>query len=151
MKITQLQNQKPRSPDGSNGGIARLVVALQDPDQRVNGNGLAQIAKEGIIVCLGVEAAIASDALRYFFNKIHNEMIDFMKTIKSLQKSQSLLDKFVYLIIKMLDVLKFFFVKSYFYYQRTHINAFSLIRNIVSYRRGLKIYKNSKSNQRSIN
>ena len=50
-------------------GIARLVVALQDPDPRVDGNGLAQIAKEGIIVCLGVEAALSSDALRYFFNK----------------------------------------------------------------------------------
>ena len=78
--------------------------------------------------------------------KIHNEMIDYMKTIRSLQKSESLLDKFVYLIIKMLDVFKFFFVKSYFYYRRTHINAFSLIRNVVSYRRGLKIYKNSKCN-----
>ena len=79
-------------------------------------------------------------------NKIHNEMIDYMKTTRSLQKSESLLDKFVYLIIKMLDGLKFFFVKSYFYYRRTDINVFSLIRIIVSYRRGLKIYKNSKCN-----
>ena len=76
-------------------------------------------------------------------NKIHNEMIDYMKTTRSLQKSESLLDKFVYLIIKMLDVFKSFCVKSYFYYRRTHINVFSLIRIIVSYRRGLKIYKNS--------
>ena len=74
--------------------------------------------------------------------KMHNEM----KTTRSLQKSESLLDKFVYLIIEMLDVFKFFFVKSYFYYRRTNINAFSLIRNIVSYRRGVKIYKNSKCN-----
>ena len=80
------------------------------------------------------------------FNKIHNEMIDYMKTTRSLQKSESLLDKFVYLIIKMLDGFKFFFVKSYFYYRRTHINVFSLIRIIVSYRTGLKIYKNSKCN-----
>ena len=78
--------------------------------------------------------------------KMHNEMIDYMKTIRSLQKSESLLDKFVYSIIKMLDVFKFFFVKSYFYYRRIHINPFSLIRNIVSYCRGLKIYKNSKCN-----
>tara|TARA_B100000963_G_C22563008_1_gene642360 strand:+ start:219 stop:1295 length:1077 start_codon:yes stop_codon:yes gene_type:complete len=78
--------------------------------------------------------------------KMHNEMIDYMKTIRSLQKSESLLDKFVYSIIKMLDMFKFFFVKSYFYYRRTNINPFSLIRNIVSYRRGLKIYKNSKCN-----
>ena len=78
--------------------------------------------------------------------KMHNEMIDYMKTTRSLQKSESLLDKFVYSIIKMLDVFKFFFVKSYFYYRRTSINPFSLIRNIVSYRRGLKIYKNSKCN-----
>ena len=78
--------------------------------------------------------------------KMHNEMIDYMKTIRSLQKSESLLDKFVYSTIKMLDVFKFFFVKLYFYYRRTNINPFSLIRNIVSYRRGLKIYKNSKCN-----
>lgn len=78
--------------------------------------------------------------------KMHNEMIDYMKTIRGLQKSETLLDKFVYSIIKMLDVFKFFFVKSYFYYRRIHINPFSLIRNIVSYCRGLKIYKNSKSN-----
>jgi len=79
-------------------------------------------------------------------NKIHNEMIDYMKTTRSLQKFESLLDKFVYLIIKMLDVLKFFIVKSYFYYRRKRINVFSLIRIIGSYRAGLKIYKNSKCN-----
>ena len=78
--------------------------------------------------------------------KMHNEMIDYMNTIRSLQKSETLLDKFVYSIIKMLDVFKFFFVKLYFYYRRTNINPFSLIRNIMSYRRGLKIYKNSKCN-----
>ena len=54
-------------------GIARLVVALQDPDPRVNGNGLAQIAKKGIIVCLGVEEALAIESLKYFFHKIHND------------------------------------------------------------------------------
>ena len=80
------------------------------------------------------------------FKKMHNEMIDYMKTIRSLQKSESLLDKFIYSIIKMLDVFKFFFVKLYFYYRRTNINPFSLIQNNVSYRRGLKIYKNSKCN-----
>jgi len=78
--------------------------------------------------------------------KMHNEMIDYMKAIRSLQKSETLLDKFVYSIIKMLEVFKFFFVKSYFYYRRIHINPFSLIRNILSYCRGLKIYKNSKCN-----
>ena len=53
-------------------GIARLVVALQDPDPRVNGNGLAPIAKKGIIVCLGVEAALSNESLKYFIHKIHN-------------------------------------------------------------------------------
>jgi len=53
-------------------GIARLVVALQDPDPRVNGNGLAQIAKKGIIVCLGVEAALSNESLKYFIHKIQN-------------------------------------------------------------------------------
>ena len=77
-------------------------------------------------------------------NKIHNEMNDFFKTLRSIRKSQSLLDKFVYLIMNMLNGFKFFFVKSYIYYRRTHINVFSLTRLIVSYRTGLKIYKNSK-------
>ena len=54
-------------------GIARLVVALQDPDPRVNGNGLAQIARKGIIVCLGVEAALSNESLKYFIHKIHND------------------------------------------------------------------------------
>ena len=54
-------------------GIARLVVALQDPDPRVNGIGLVQIAKKGIIVCLGVEAALAAESLKYFISKIHND------------------------------------------------------------------------------
>ena len=80
------------------------------------------------------------------FNKIHNEINDFMKTLRSIRKSQSLLDKFVYLIINMLNIFKIFLVKSYMYYRRTHINVFSLTRLIVSYRTGLKIYKNSKSN-----
>ena len=54
-------------------GIARLVVALQDPDPRVNGNGLARMAKNGIIVCLGVEAALANESLKYFIHKIQND------------------------------------------------------------------------------
>jgi glycosyltransferase involved in cell wall biosynthesis len=80
------------------------------------------------------------------FNKIHNEMIDFMKTLRSLRKSQGLLDKFVDLIIDMLNSFKFLCVKLYLYYCLTQINLFSLIRKNMSYRKGLKIYKNSKSN-----
>ena len=77
-------------------------------------------------------------------NKINNEMNDFMKNLRNIRKSQSLLDKFIYLLINMLNKLKIFFVKLYIYYSRTHINVFSFIRLIISYRRGLKIYKNSK-------
>ena len=54
-------------------GIARLVVAVQDPDPRVNGNGLVQVAKKGIIVCLGVEAALATESLKFFIHKIQND------------------------------------------------------------------------------
>ena len=54
-------------------GIARLVVALKDPDPRVNGNGLAQITKKGISVTLGVEATLATEYLKYFIHKIHND------------------------------------------------------------------------------
>ncbi|MDA8717362.1 bifunctional diaminohydroxyphosphoribosylaminopyrimidine deaminase/5-amino-6-(5-phosphoribosylamino)uracil reductase RibD [Alphaproteobacteria bacterium] len=75
-------------------GIARLVVAIQDPDLRVNGNGLAQIAKKGIIVCLGVEAALANESLKYFIHKIqHYKPYCSLKIAASLDGQIALSDR----------------------------------------------------------
>jgi glycosyltransferase involved in cell wall biosynthesis len=82
-------------------------------------------------------------------NHNHNEMIGLMKTFRSLRTSENLLDKFVYLIINILNISKNFLVKSYMYYRRTNIDLFSPIRLIMSYRKGSKIYNNSRSNLRS--
>ena len=37
-----------------NAGIARLVVAVKDPDERVNGAGLSRVAAANIKIGLGV-------------------------------------------------------------------------------------------------
>ena len=63
-------------------GIARLVVALQDPDPRVNGNGLAQIVKKGIIVCLGVEAALSNESLKYLIIKSRKGLNEFLLIVR---------------------------------------------------------------------
>jgi diaminohydroxyphosphoribosylaminopyrimidine deaminase/5-amino-6-(5-phosphoribosylamino)uracil reductase len=48
---------------------ARVVVALQDPDPRTAGAGLARIAAAGIAVETGVEAAAASRAMAGFLTR----------------------------------------------------------------------------------
>ena len=51
-------------------GIARLVVAVQDPDPRVNGAGLNQIAAANIEVKLGVMQLEAEELLFGFINRL---------------------------------------------------------------------------------
>ena len=123
---------------------AKTISALEKMVQIMNSKEYTLFFPDDLVEAYISKCMHAVQSMR--LKKMHNEMIDYIKTTRSLQKSESLLDKFVYLIIKMLDAFKFFFVKSYFYYRRANINPFSLIRNIVSYRRGLKIYKNSKCN-----
>ena len=53
-------------------GIARLVVALQDPDHRVDGAGLAAATAAGIAVTTGVGAAEANDQLLPFIYRVQN-------------------------------------------------------------------------------
>ena len=51
-------------------GIARLVVAIQDPDHRVNGAGLNQIAAANIKISLGVMQVEAEEVLLGFINRL---------------------------------------------------------------------------------
>ena len=53
-------------------GIARLVVALQDPDHRVDGAGMTAASAAGIAVIAGVGAAEASDQLLPFIYRVQN-------------------------------------------------------------------------------
>ena len=53
-----------------NAGITRLVVAVQDPDRRVNGAGLRQIAAANIKVRLGVMQLEAEEVLCGFINRL---------------------------------------------------------------------------------
>ena len=51
-------------------GIARLVVAVQDPDHRVNGSGFDQMAAADIKILLGVMQSEAEETLSGFINKV---------------------------------------------------------------------------------
>jgi diaminohydroxyphosphoribosylaminopyrimidine deaminase/5-amino-6-(5-phosphoribosylamino)uracil reductase len=54
-------------------GIARAVVALQDPDPRVSGNGIAKLRAAGIEVATGLCAAEAREINAGFFSRILND------------------------------------------------------------------------------
>jgi diaminohydroxyphosphoribosylaminopyrimidine deaminase/5-amino-6-(5-phosphoribosylamino)uracil reductase len=53
-------------------GVARVVVAVEDPDRRVAGRGLAMLRSAGIAVELGTEAAAASELNAGFMHRIKN-------------------------------------------------------------------------------
>lgn len=53
-------------------GVARVVIALVDPDSRVSGRGIAMLEAAGIAVETGVEREAAAQALEaYLFRKHH--------------------------------------------------------------------------------
>ncbi len=52
-------------------GIARVVVASEDPDQRVNGKGIAMLQKAGVEVVCGVGAKEAEKINQGFLNRIN--------------------------------------------------------------------------------
>ncbi len=65
------QGKTPPCSDALIGaGIGRLVVAVQDPDQRVNGAGLSQIAAANIDIRLGVMQREAEELLLGFKNRL---------------------------------------------------------------------------------
>ncbi|MCB2102598.1 MAG: bifunctional diaminohydroxyphosphoribosylaminopyrimidine deaminase/5-amino-6-(5-phosphoribosylamino)uracil reductase RibD, partial [Rhodobacterales bacterium] len=51
-------------------GVARVVVAIKDPDPRVSGRGLAALEAAGIAVTLGVGAAEAEDVTAGFLSRV---------------------------------------------------------------------------------
>ena len=51
-------------------GVARVVVAVQDPDPRVNGKGLAILREEGVEVVVNAFAKEATDLNAGFFKRV---------------------------------------------------------------------------------
>ena len=51
-------------------GIARVVIALRDPDERVNGRGIEMLAEHGLSVQIGVEAEAARQVMGGFLTRV---------------------------------------------------------------------------------
>ena len=51
-------------------GIARVVVALRDPDMRVNGRGIDRLAEHGVALRIGVEAEAARRVMAGFLSRV---------------------------------------------------------------------------------
>ena len=52
-------------------GVARVVVGVQDPDQRVAGTGIARLRDAGIAVQVGVEAELVREQLASYLHHRH--------------------------------------------------------------------------------
>ncbi len=53
-------------------GIARCVVAIEDPDPRVQGRGLAMLREAGVAIAVGALVAEAADLNAGFFSRIRS-------------------------------------------------------------------------------
>jgi diaminohydroxyphosphoribosylaminopyrimidine deaminase/5-amino-6-(5-phosphoribosylamino)uracil reductase len=67
-------HDSPRGPACADGlitaGIARVVIAAQDPDPRTNGEGIARLRSAGISVADNVRAAEARAVMAGFFSRL---------------------------------------------------------------------------------
>ena len=74
-------------------GVARIVVAIGDPDARVNGRGLEMARAAGIEVNIGVESAAAMSVLNGFLRRISDgKPYVWLKTAVSLDGGIALSD-----------------------------------------------------------
>lgn len=51
-------------------GIARVVIAIRDPDSRVNGRGIERLAEAGVDIQIGVEAEAARRVMGGFLSRV---------------------------------------------------------------------------------
>lgn len=54
-------------------GIARVVIAMRDPDPRVNGRGIEMLAERGVALQIGVEAEAARHVMAGFLMRTSQE------------------------------------------------------------------------------
>ena len=74
-------------------GVARIVVAVGDPDARVNGRGLETARAAGIDTSLGVESVAAMVVLNGFLRRVaHGKPYVWLKTAASLDGGIALSD-----------------------------------------------------------
>ena len=74
-------------------GVSRIVVAVGDPDARVNGRGLEMAQAAGIDVNIGVESEAAMAVLNGFLRRItHGKPFVWLKTAASLDGGIALSD-----------------------------------------------------------
>ncbi|MEM7677315.1 MAG: bifunctional diaminohydroxyphosphoribosylaminopyrimidine deaminase/5-amino-6-(5-phosphoribosylamino)uracil reductase RibD [Myxococcota bacterium] len=52
-------------------GVDRVVVAIEDPDPRTNGKGVARLKSHGLSVDVGIGAELAAEVNAGFFMRIH--------------------------------------------------------------------------------
>ena len=66
-------HQSPRGPACADSliaaGVARVVIALRDPDPRTDGRGMAQLEAEGIAVATGTRADAAARSMAGFLTR----------------------------------------------------------------------------------
>ena len=66
-------------------GIARVVIAIRDPDPRVNGRGIERLAEAGVDIQIGVEAEGARRVMGGFLSRVsRNRPLVTWKTATSL-------------------------------------------------------------------
>ena len=74
-------------------GISRVVIALRDPDERVNGRGIEMLADHGLSVQIGVEAEAARQIMGGFLTRVSaGRPLVTLKTASSLDGMIALSD-----------------------------------------------------------